>query len=335
MSIFGILTSFGEFAKMAKLSIIIPVYFNEGNLPLLYEDIRKKIIKPALFDYEIVMVDDGSGDNSWAEMEKIAAADENVKIIHLSRNFGSHAAILCGLEHCTGDCAVVKAADLQEPTELILEMFECWQQGNNVVLAVRQDREESRSQKFFANFYYRLVRTFALKQMPENGFDIYLIDRKVISVLGLMDEKNSALTGQILWSGFKTAEVPYVRQERKIGKSRWTLQKKIRLVMDTLYSFSTVPITAVTLVGALASLISLIWAIVVFINKIAGNIPVSGFTTMFIFQLFSFGITMTTLGVIGGYLWRTFDASRNRPIYIVERDNLHTKAEPGDPSKQQ
>ena len=320
---------------MAKLSIIIPVYFNEGNLPPLYEDIRKKIIEPALFDYEIIMVDDGSGDNSWAEMEKIAATDENVKLFHLSRNFGSHAAILCGLEHCTGDCAVVKAADLQEPTELILDMFKSWQQGNNVVLAVRQDREESGSQKFFANFYYRLVRTFALKQMPENGFDIYLVDRKVIDVLSLMDEKNSALTGQILWSGFKTAEVPYVRQERKIGKSRWTLRKKIRLVMDTLYSFSTVPITVVTMVGALAFFVSLIWAIVVLINKIAGNIPVSGFTTMFIFQLFSFGITMTTLGVIGGYLWRTFDASRSRPIYIVERDNLHTEAEPVDHSKPQ
>ncbi len=306
---------------MAKLSIIIPVYYNEENLPLLYADIRKKIIEPALFDYEIVMVDDGSGDGSWAEMEKIASMDNNVRIFHLSRNFGSHAAILCGLEHCSGDCAVIKAADLQEPTELIPKMFERWQQGYNVVLAVRQDREESGSQKFFANFYYRLVRTFALKQMPANGFDIYLIDRKVIDVLSMMDEKNSALTGQILWSGFKTAEVPYVRQERKLGKSRWTLQKKIRLVMDTLYSFSTVPITAVTLVGAAAFLVSLIWAIVVLVNKIAGNIPVSGFTTMFIFQLFSFGITMTTLGIIGGYLWRTFDASRSRPIYIVEKDN--------------
>ena len=310
---------------MAKLSIIIPVYYNEENLPPLYEDIRKKIIEPGLFDYEIIMVDDGSGDGSWEQMEKIAARDENVSIYHLSRNFGSHAAILCGLEHCSGDCAVIKAADLQEPTEIIPEMFKRWQEGNNVVLAVREGREESASTKAFANFYYWMVRKFALKQMPKNGFDIYLIDRKVIDVLSLMDEKNSALTGQILWSGFKTAEVPYVRQERTIGKSRWTLQKKIRLVMDTLYSFSTVPITLVTLVGALAFVVSLIWALVVLINKIAGNIPVSGFTTMFIFQLFSFGITMTTLGVIGGYLWRTFDASRSRPIYIIEKDNRRSK----------
>ena len=307
---------------MNKLSIVIPVYYNEKNLPPLYEDIREKIIKPALFDYEIVMVDDGSGDGSWPEMEKIAAMDNNVRIYHLSRNFGSHAAILCGLEHCTGDCAVVKAADLQEPTEIITEMYRKWQEGNNVVLAVREDREESSSQKFFANFYYRLVRTFALKKMPKNGFDIYLIDRKVINVLSLMDEKDSALTGQILWSGFKTAEVPYVRLERKIGKSRWTLQKKIKLVMDTLYSFSSVPITMVMLVGAFAFAASVIWGLIVLINKIAGNIPVSGFTTMFIFQLFSFGITMTTLGVIGEYLWRTFNASRNRPIYIIEKDNV-------------
>ncbi len=306
---------------MAKLSIIIPVYFNEQNLQPLYEDIREKIIEPGLFDYEIVMVDDGSGDNSWAEMEKLAARDKNISIYHLSRNFGSHAAILCGLEHCSGDCAVIKAADLQEPTELIPEMYRRWQEGNNVVLAVREGRDESASTKAFANFYYWMVRKFALKQMPKNGFDIYLIDRKVIDVLSLMDEKDSALTGQILWSGFKTAEVPYTRQARTIGKSRWTLSKKIRLVMDTLYSFSTVPITVVTMVGALAFIVSLAWALVVFINKIAGNIPVSGFTTMFIFQLFSFGITMTTLGVIGGYLWRTFDASRNRPIYIIEKEH--------------
>ena len=315
---------------MAKLSIIIPVYYNEKNLPLLYADIREKIIEPGLIDYEIVMVDDGSGDNSWVEMEKIAAEDDKVSIYHLSRNFGSHAAILCGLEHCSGDCAVIKAADMQEPTGLIPEMFKRWQEGNNVVLAVREGREESASTTFFADFYYWLVRKFALKQMPKNGFDIYLIDRKVIDVLSMMDEKDSALTGQILWSGFTTAMVPYVRKERTVGKSRWTLRKKIRLVMDTLYSFSTVPITAVTLVGAFAFVISLIWALVVLINKIAGNIPVSGFTTMFIFQLFSFGITMTTLGVIGGYLWRSFNASRNRPIYIIEKDN---RKKPSDDSR--
>ena len=238
---------------MPKISIIIPVYFNQNNLPPLYADLEEKIISPKRLDYELIFVDDGSQDESWDVLQRFAAADPaHVRVYKLSRNFGSHAAILCGLEHCNGDCAVVKAADLQEPTELILDMVKQWEAGFNVVLAIRKEREESPSQKFFANFYYWLVRKFALPQMPKNGFDAYLIDRKVIEVIRLMDEKNSALTGQILWSGFKTAQVPYVRKERAIGRSRWTLRKKIRLVTDTLYSFSTVPISIVTGVGAAA-----------------------------------------------------------------------------------
>ena len=224
-----------------KLSIVIPVYFNEDNLLPLYEDVKEKIIKQIDYDYELVMVNDGSKDSSYAVMKQLATQDPNIKIISLSRNFGSHAAILCGLAHCTGDCAVVKAADLQEPTELILEMIESWRKGNNVVLAVRAGREESKSQTLFANLYYWLVRKTALPTMPKGGFDVYLLDRKVIAVLNNLDEKNSALTGQILWSGFRTGIVYYTRLERKIGKSRWTLKKKIRLVMDTLFTAIFVP----------------------------------------------------------------------------------------------
>lgn len=305
-----------------KLSIVIPVYFNEDNLLPLYEDIKEKIIKQIDYDYELIMVNDGSKDNSYAVMKQLATQDPNIKIISLSRNFGSHAAILCGLAHCTGDCAVVKAADLQEPTELILEMVESWRKGNNVVLAVRAGREESKSQTLFANLYYWLVRKTALPTMPKGGFDVYLLDRKVIAVLNNLDEKNSALTGQILWSGFRTGIVYYTRLERKIGKSRWTLRKKIRLVMDTLFSFSSLPITVVLVVGAVSITAAMIWAVVVLISKLLGAIEVSGWSTLFIFNLFSFGVTMMTLGILGEYLWRTFDASRNRPPYIIEDDNM-------------
>lgn len=306
---------------MSKLSIVVPVYYNQDNLRPLYDDIKKKILDAAAFDCEIVLVDDGSRDESWKVMQELAQKDEHVKIFHLSRNFGSHAAILCGLTHSTGDCAVVKAADLQEPTEMILEMFERWEKGNNVVLAVRKGREESFSQTTFANAYYWLVRKTALPQMPKTGFDTFLVDRKVIEVLERMDERNSAITGQILWSGFKTDKIYYTRKAREIGESKWTLRKKIRLVSDTLFSFSTVPITVVSIVGGLSFVGALIWAFVVFIFKITGHIAVTGWTTLFIFNLFSFGTIMLTLGLLGGYLWRTFDASRNRPTYIVERDN--------------
>ena len=305
-----------------RVSIVIPVYYNEENLKPLYEDLKKKFIDVIDYDYEIVMVNDGSKDNSYAVMQELAQRDNNIKIVSLSRNFGSHAAILCGLERCTGDCAVVKAADLQEPTELILQMIDSWKRGNNVVLAVRKDREESFSTKLFANTYYWMVRKAALSNMPQGGFDVYLLDRKVIQVLLSLDERNSALTGQILWSGFKTEEIPYVRLEREIGTSKWTLKKKIRLVADTLFSFSTLPITVVSLVGAISFIGALLWGIVVLIFKLMGLIQVSGWTTLFIFNLFSFGMIMVTLGILGGYLWRTFDASRNRPTYIVEDENI-------------
>lgn len=305
-----------------KVSIVIPVYYNEENLKPLYEDLKKKFIDVIDYDYEIVMVNDGSKDNSYAVMQELAQRDKNIKIVSLSRNFGSHAAILCGLERCTGDCAVVKAADLQEPTELVLQMIDSWKRGNNVVLAVRKDREESFSTKLFANTYYWMVKKAALSNMPQGGFDVYLLDRKVIQVLLSLDERNSALTGQILWSGFKTEEIPYVRLEREIGTSKWTLKKKIRLVADTLFSFSTLPITVVSLVGAISFIGALLWGIVVLVFKLMGLIQVSGWTTLFIFNLFSFGMIMVTLGILGGYLWRTFDASRNRPTYIVEDENI-------------
>lgn len=301
-----------------KISVVIPVYYNQDNLRPLYADMSEKLLSHDEYEWEIVMVNDGSKDKSYTVMKALAEKDSRIKIFSLSRNFGSHAAILCGLSQCTGDCAVVKAADLQEPTEMVLEMAESWKKGNNVVLAVREDRQEGKGQTFFANLYYWLVRKAALSDMPKGGFDVYLLDRKVITVLMQLDERNSALTGQILWSGFKTEKIYYTRLQREIGTSRWTLKKKIRLVTDTLFSFSTLPITVVSVMGTLSCLGAAAWAIVVFVFKLLGLIDVSGWTTLFIFNLFSFGIIMLTLGILGGYLWRAFDASRNRPPYIIE-----------------
>lgn len=303
---------------MPKLSIVIPVYFNAENLPPLYDDLKEKILDRVDFPVEIVMVDDGSGDDSYRVMLSLAMRDERIRVFKLSRNFGSDAAVLCGLVNATGDCAVVKAADLQEPTEMILDMYEKWRGGCNVVLAVREGREESRAQEFFADLYYAMTRRFALPNMPKKGFDVFLVDRRVINVLAGMNEPNSALDGQLLWAGFTTGTVSYVRRERKIGKSRWTLRKKLRLVADTLFSFSTLPIACITGLGAVSVIISVLWALNALISKLRGEINVTGWTMMFIFQLLSFGVIMLTLGLLGAYLWRTFDASRRRPPYLIE-----------------
>lgn len=298
-----------------KLSIVVPVYYNQDTLRPLYEDIKNKFIDMVDFDYELVLVDDGSGDGSWQVMQQLAARDAHIRTIRLSRNFGSHAAILCGLSHAAGDCAVVKAADLQEPTDILREMVDSWKSGNNVVLAVRSEREDK---SLFSKLYYWLVQKMALPQMPKGGFDTFLLDRKVIDVLEKMDEPNTAITGQILWSGFRTGQVYYARKAREIGKSRWTLKKKLRLVTNTMFSFSNLPIGIITGIGSLSFAGAIIWGAFVLVNKLMGNIVVDGWTTSFIFDLFSFGIIMLSIGILGSYLWRIFDTTRHRPPYIVE-----------------
>ncbi len=302
---------------MPKLSVVVPVYYNAENLPPLYEDLKEKLLTHEGAEFELIFVDDGSGDNSYQVLQQIADRDSRVKLFRLSRNFGSDAAVLCGLTHATGDCTVVKAADLQEPTEMLWEMYEKWLSGDQIVLAVREGREESRSQEMFANLYYALTRRVALPNMPKTGFDVFLLDRRVIEVIGNMNETNSALSGLVLWSGFRTGTVTYVRRARTVGKSRWTLRKKIRLVMDTLFSFSTVPITVVSALGIGSVIGSVLWAIDAFVSKLTHQTTVEGWTMLFIFALMAFGIIMVTLGLLGGYLWRTFDAARHRPPFIV------------------
>ena len=302
---------------MSKISIIIPVYYSADTLMLLYEDMKAKILDK-LGDYEIVMVDDGSGDNSWEVMNQIRDLDENVKCVKLSRNFGEHPAILAGLTQCTGDCAVTKQADLQEDSELILDMYDSWKAGNKVVLAVRKERDEGAVKKFFANLYYAIVRKTVDKSMPEGGFDCYLLDRQVIKVIELLDEKNSALTLQVLWAGFKTDKIYFHRKDREIGQSRYTLAKKVKLAMDSMMSFSYFPIKFMSGVGATFAIISFIWIIEVLIERFVTGIPVQGWATLMCLILFSTGLILLMLGVLGEYLWRTLDASRNRPVFLVD-----------------
>lgn len=313
---------------MSKLSIVIPVYFNEMNLNDLYIDLYEKVLSK-LEDYELVFVDDGSQDASFDIIKDLESKDPNIKSLKLSRNFGSHAAILAGLNICTGDCAVMKTADLQEPSTMILDMYAKWQAGNNVVLAIRADREESFLQKFFSNLYYRIIRRYVLKNMPLGGFDCFLIDRKVIEVLRLMDEKNTSLMGQILWAGFKTDSILYTRLRREKGKSRWTLQKKIKLVIDSILSFTYLPVRVMTVIGLIFFLGSVIWAAFIIYQRIFGGIALEGWTTLMAFNLFASGLNLLTLGILGEYLWRNFDATRTRPTYIIEeshdKDHDHRK----------
>ncbi len=305
---------------MSKISIIIPVYYNSDTLMLLYEDMKEKILGQ-LGDYEIVMVDDGSGDDSWSVMNHIREMDERVKCVRLSRNFGEHAAILAGLSQCTGDCAVTKQADLQEDSELIVRLYDKWKEGNKVVLAVREQRDEPAIKKFFANMYYSIVRKTIDKKMPKGGFDCYLLDRQAIEVLLRLDEKNSSLSLQVLWIGFKSDNVYFHRKDREVGKSRWTFSKKFKLVFDSMMSFSYFPIKFMSGLGVVMAVLAFIWILAVVIEFITIGTPVKGWSTLMCLVLFSAGMILLMLGVLGEYLWRTLDATRNRPVFIIDTVN--------------
>ena len=273
-------------------------------------------------------MDDGSGDNSWDIMNEIREMDENVKLVKLSRNFGEHAALLAGLSVCTGDCAVTKQADLQEDSLLILDMYESWKKGNKVVLAIRRSRDESPVKVFFANMYYALVRKFVNKKMPQGGCDCYLIDRQVIEVLQRLDEKNSSLTLQVLWAGFKTDLVYFDRKDREKGKSRWTLAKKYKLVVDSLMSFSYVPIRFMIVVGTVFNIFAFALFISVIVERIKFGTPVVGWASLMCVILCSSGLILMMLGILGEYVWRALDAARKRPPFIIDEMLDEKKNEP-------
>ena len=300
---------------MSKLSIIVPVYYNADTLEMLYDDLQQKVL-PKLEAYELVFVDDGSGDNSWEIIQKLAAKDKNVVSVKLSRNFGEHAALLAGLNVCTGDCAVTKQADLQEDSALILDMLESWKRGNKVVLAVRRSREDSAMTKFFAGLYYRIIRRTVNKSMPVGGCDCYLLDRKAIEVIKLMDEKNSSLTLQVMWLGFQSEQIYFDRQERKAGKGRWTFSKKYKLVVDSLISFTYIPIRFMSIVGALFVLFAIIYGISTIVEHFTHGTPV-GYASLMCVLLLGMGLILLMVGILGEYVWRTLEESRNRPTFII------------------
>lgn len=302
---------------MSKISIVIPVYYNSDTLRDLYEDLKLKVLG-TVGEYEIVFVDDGSGDDSWKIMNEIRLEDRNVRCVKLSRNFGEHAAIFAGLSVCTGDCAVTKQADLQEDSSLILQMYESWKKGNEIVLAARRTRKDNPIYVCFAGLYYSMIRKMVNKNMPEGGCDCYLVGRKAINELIKLNEKNSSLTLQVMWLGFQTDIIYFDRLEREKGKGRWTMAKKVKLVMDSILSFSYAPLRMMMYAGFLFDIFSLFIFISVLVEYFTVGTPIAGWSSLMCIVLLGFGMIMTMIGIIGEYIWRALDASRNRPPFIID-----------------
>jgi polyisoprenyl-phosphate glycosyltransferase len=303
----------------ALLSIVVPVYFNALNLPdtvprlLALEDELDGV------SLELVFVDDGSGDDSLAILQAFQRDHpDHIRVVKLTRNFGSMAAIQAGMTIARGDCVGMIAADLQDPPELLVQMVAHWRAGSKAVFAVRADREDSALQRLFARSYYQLIRRFALSNYPEGGFDFFLIDRQVVTDVIRIGEKNTNLMSLIFWLGYQPAMLPYVRRARTKGKSRWTLSKKIKLFIDSFVAFSYVPIRFLSATGLLVATSAFIYGAYVFYAWLVNDIPVRGFAPVVLMLAFTAGIQMTMLGVLGEYLWRTLDETRRRPGFVID-----------------
>lgn len=306
---------------MTLLSIIVPCYFNEANIPLTFQALlHNETLFPEEVSFEYVFVDDGSRDQTFAELLKVKAKfPEKVKVIKLVRNVGSYNAILAGMEAASGDCNAVISADLQDPPALMASMYAYWERGFKLVIGARQDRNDPKLHMWLANFFHYILRKIAFKNLPPGGFDYVFFDQSIRQQVVKMRENNGNALYLMAWMGYEFVTIPYSRQLRAVGKSRWTLRKKIKLFIDTVTSFSYLPIRIISVTGILLGMTAFLYGLFVIASKFFGYVPVEGWSALMVVILFVSSFQMVALGVIGEYVWRAFDSSRNRPLYIVEK----------------
>lgn len=307
---------------MTVLSIIAPAYNEAENLPELarqFDALGPRLAREDI-QLEIVLVDDHSTDATRTVVRGLLGQRPRLKYLRLSRNCGSHAALAAGLQACTGQAAVLMAADLQDPPELIPQLIDQWHAGHEVVWAGRASREgESRGKVFMAGMYYRLMRALALPEMPKQGADVVLLDRKVIDAYNGIPEKHTSLLAMILWIGFRQTSISYDKRARRAGRSKWTLAKKVKLVIDSVVSFSYVPIRLMTGFGFAMAMLGFLYAMIVVLGRLFGWVVAgTGFAALMTVLLVGQGLILCMLGVLGEYLWRTFDEARGRPRYLIE-----------------
>lgn len=305
--------------KMILLSIVVPVYCNQQSLQKLFSKIE--VIEQALneidIQLELIFVDDGSIDDSYAELRKIKEKRDTTKIIKLTRNFGAISAVKTGIEYCTGDALVFLAADLQDPPELIIDMVKEWRNGHKYVIAVRESRDDPYLSTVFSRVYYKLLRKIVVPEYPHTGFDLALMDKQFLPYLKRVS-KHVNFPLFPFWLGFSPKKIFYHRHAREHGKSKWTFLKKTKLLFDSILGFNFMPIRLITLVGILVSLTSLSYGLIVIGSALLGKIPVPGFATMVVIITFLLSLIIVMLGLIGEYVWRIFDEIHNNPVSVIE-----------------
>jgi len=298
-------------------SIVIPVYQNAGTLKPLYENLKNEFEK-INESFEVCFVNDGSTDNSLLELEGLHTTYDNVIIVELNRNFGQVPAITAGLTQIKGDAAIVMSADMQDPTDLIPKMIDAWKNKNEIVVAFRDERNDGYFRNTTSRFFYTLIKKY-YKNMPNGGFDFYLLDKKAYKIYTETDVRNRFMQGDILWLGLNVSFIPYKRLERKTGKSQWSLLKRYKYFWDALVSSTYLPIRFIILLGLFVSFSGFIYAIIVAYARYIHAVPFKGYAPIVILLLLIGGVIMLMLGVIGEYIWRIYDETKKRPNYLIKR----------------
>jgi glycosyltransferase involved in cell wall biosynthesis len=318
----------------AVISLVVPVYKNADNIPPLLAAIGE--LHSALNnELEAVFVVDGSPDDSWLRLHSsLGAVPFPAQLLSLSRNFGSFAAIRAGMLAARGEYIAIMAADLQEPPALVTQLVEQLRSGDyDVAVGQREARQDPGPSAVMSNLFWWFYRRFVQSEIPEGGVDIFACTRAVRDTLLALPENNSSLVGLLFWVGYRRAAVPYARRAREIGVSAWTFRKKLRYLSDSVFSFSDLPIQLLLRIGIVGLVVSLLFAVVVVCAKLFGDIPVPGYAATVLVVTFFGALNCFGLGIIGGYVWRTFENTKSRPNYIVRRhDRFGRQAASGDPS---
>jgi polyisoprenyl-phosphate glycosyltransferase len=306
--------------QLELLSVVAPVYNEEATVEEFYGRVRDALEGLV---FELVLVDDGSSDGSAMILERLAEADPRVRIVYLSRNFGHQTALTAGLDHARGDAVVMLDADLQDPPELIPTMLDHWRAGCDVVYAVREQRDgESRFKLSTARWFYALFDKLAQVELQHNSGDFRLLDRRPLNALLSMRERNRFLRGMTVWVGYTQAAVPYNRDSRYAGETKYTVSKMLRFSLDAISSFSHRPLQLATLLGFLISTLAFIAIPVVIVLRVLGSY-LPGFSSLTIVVLLLGGIELIAIGIIGEYVGRIYDEVKGRPLYLVRaRRNL-------------
>jgi glycosyltransferase involved in cell wall biosynthesis len=305
---------------MSKLSVIVPCYYNEENIPVTARElVANEANFPAGIEFEYVFVNDGSGDDTLGALKRAQAQYPNkIRIVDLAGNVGSYNAIVAGMAHASGDCLAVITADMQDPPELMVQMYDYWQKGFRLVIGNRQDREEKGFSQWLAKVFHWLMKHLALKNIPDGGFDFVFFDRQVADEVLKMHERNSNVFYLMVWLGYSYVNIPYRRRKREIGVSRWTLSKKIKLLIDSLLAFSFFPIRAISVVGLGLGFAAFVYGLYIIGLRLFGHQEPEGWSALMVVVLFVSAFQMIALGVIGEYVWRGLDAARQRPLYVVK-----------------